>query len=620
MIESINGNIFTDSKGRQRFLYELAVRDLEQLDTDELLHFVENNKRSTNSIRTSYLYKMYFLKGRIFLDSPSEDHDFKYLNASPYLESMTAFINGRNFYSDAVFKSDYCKLNGEYIRFIGLSFSENHSLDIAGLQKYGEYLLMFERVKTLFSKNMVNDARKMSHTTLYSALADIEGIEVYKENEEMLRAIITREKELFKTEVLFIVRADSELQLKSKTDKLVESLETEGFAPKITTKSLNNDLNNYFFGTTPRPQRSLLFDTSMLTNCFPVHKDMLMKSGVEFDSRGGESLNIDTCVGDSYSSVITGRTGNGKTVFTNKMISEELRKNRKVFIIDPKRDYRKHAYLENAYVIDQFINPMMFKNDESLLNLIMSKIPVTAEVELLAGKILKYIRKHDLHKYSDFFEVLEKLEEEGLEDISCYFEDVRKNITSVDNEIHNFTYVEMSNFSTKALPFILSFAFEYVALLKDSYSLIVDEAHRVFKHNPVFLEERAREMRSKNASLITITQSFNDLISNEFGQIVADSSYHKFFFAQGIKPSSTITPFDCERISTLHTVKGEYSEFYYKSEVHKKILRYYPTATELEVYGSELQQTDNMLQYIKDKRKYFSVEECVNQWVRDKYA
>jgi hypothetical protein len=621
MIKEIIENQFKSSSGSERFLYNLDVKDLEQLTVNELFNFIDQNKRLLNSLSSEHLYKIYSLNDEIYLDSPIETDDFHLLNSSKSTVGMAPIMNGGNIYSDPHFKTDYCKVNAEYIRFVSLSFLEDHSLDVSGFQKHGDFVVIFKKLKTVFSKLMVNDARKMSHTSLYSALADIEGIEVYKENEEMLRSIITRDQELFKTEVLFIVKSDNEKDLKSRTDDILESLSIEGFSPKITTKSLNNDFKNYVFGIEPVFQRPLLFHTAMLVNSLPLHKDQLMNEGALFHSRSGREMKINTREGDSYSIAVTGRTGNGKTVFVNKMISEELDRGRKLFVIDPKRDYRKHALLRGAYIIDETINPMMFKKASSLFNMIMSKIPRRGDIELLSGKILKVIRKHSLHEYTDFFKVLEKLESEGLGDISCYFEDIRENISSNESgELSDFTYIEISSFSKQALPFILSFAFEYVTLLKDSYSLVVDEAHRVFKHNPVFLEERAREMRSQNASLITITQSYHDLISNEFGRIVADSSYHKIFFAQLVEREGGLDDFDIEQILGLQTIKGEYSEFYYKSHKYRKILRYYPTLKELEVFSSDLDQTNKMLSYIESQKQFFSISECVNQWVRNKYA
>ena len=49
-------------------------------------------------------------------------------------------------------------------------------------------------------------------------------------------------------------------------------------------------------------------------------------------------------------------------------------------------------------------------------------------------------------------------------------------------------------------------------------------------------------------------------------------------------------------------------------------MRYRPTLRELEVFGSEEKQTRLMLNHIKKNLEFFTVDECIDQWVRDKYA
>jgi len=209
----------------------------------------------------------------------------------------------------------------------------------------------------------------------------------------------------------------------------------------------------------------------------------------------------------------------------------------------------------------------------------------------------------------------------SLEDLlGVEIEDIVDKITEKEETLADFTYIEFSSFTEESIPFLLSFSFEYVKRLNSPYSLIIDEAHRVFEHNPTFLEQRVREMRVQNASLIPITQKYSDLVNNYFGEVVADNCFHKFFFSQQIDLGKNIDAFDLGNIEGLRTKKGEYSEFYYKSDAHRKVMRYYPTFKELEVFGSEKEQTQKMLKFINDNLKYFSVDECINQWVGRKYA
>ena len=290
-----------------------------------------------------------------------------------------------------------------------------------------------------------------------------------------------------------------------------------------------------------------------------------MDKGISFHSRSWSELKLNLMEGHNYSSCVTGNSGGGKTVFVNKLIDHDLKRGRKTLVIDPKFDYRKHALLKNAYIIDNSINPMIFKDARYLKDIIVSKIPKNERSALWTGKLLKAIRETKAYEHDSFYKALEVLKPKGFTDLEYYFEGIRENISERKIELADFTYIEFESFSNDSIPFILSFAFEYVKRFNAPYNLIIDEAHRVFKHDPDFLEERVREMRAKNSSLITITQNYKDLVSNNFGEIVADNSFHKFFFSQNIELGHGVDSFDIENINTLGTIKGEYSECYYKS-------------------------------------------------------
>lgn len=620
MIESISKNKFTSLKGKIRFLYELFSEDLEQKESFQILSLSESLKTSLNRLNTDDTFKVYYLNSRIFLDSPKEEKVLSTHNAIPLEEGLSPFVFKENFFSDPIFKSDFVKFNLHYFRFVSISLKGDHKIDITGLQKFGDYFVSIKKVKTLFSKMMVDGARKMNHTALFSSLSDIEGIESYKENESMLRKIITREEDLFKTEIFFIVRSETEKDLLEKSKALIKELDEHGLTPKVETIALNQIFKNFIPGIEPSLNAPLLFHTSLLANTIPCHQDKLMQNGVKFHSRSGRDQFIDIRSGESYSACVLGPTGSGKTFTVQKLLTEELKKGVKVLILDPKKDYHKMALLNNAYIIDESINPMIIKDPTYLKNMILSKIPANERNSLFSGKLLRAIRETEAYKENNFFKALELLKKKGFEDLEFYFEDIIDKISERKIDFSDFVYIEFGTFSTESIPFILSFAFEYARRFKGPYDLVVDEAHRIFKHDPSFLEERVREMRVQNASLITITQSYSDLIKNYFGQVVADNSFHKFFFSQNLELGRGIDDFDLERVKNLRTLRGEYSEFYYKSGVHRKVLRYYPTLKEYELFKSGNEINKPMLQFIHDHMKYFSIDECVNQWVRDKYA
>ena len=251
MIKEINNNEFVSSSGGKRYLFEMLPKDLEQKEASQVLSEVNLLKRSLGKLKSDNVVNIYNINRKYIVESNVNENPLSYFDSKPFLKGVSLFIKGANVFSDPLFKDDYCKVNGKFFRFISIKLSEDHSIDIDGLARFGDYFLSIQRIKTLSSKIMISDARRMSHTSLYSALSDIEGIETFKENEVMLKKIITKEEELFKVEPVFVVSSDLESDLQLQTDKLLEELELSGLSPVIETTALNRIFKNYIPGYKP---------------------------------------------------------------------------------------------------------------------------------------------------------------------------------------------------------------------------------------------------------------------------------------------------------------------------------------------------------------------------------
>lgn len=620
MLTEINNNIYTDSSGKNKYLFEVEMQDLEQKDYSQIVNFINGLKSYVGKFKHSSIFKIYHLNDKMIFETDKDHFPINQLRYSHYTKGISLFTSQENICSDEVYTNDFVKLNGQYFRFIYISLKEDHMIDVAGFQKFGDYFMTFERMHTVFSKSLISDARKMNHSSLYKSLSDIEGIENYKNNEDMLRKIITREEELFKTEVHFVVRAKTEEELSHKTDVLLSRLEDDGLCPKIETRALNQVFKNFFPGSFAEIQKPLYFHSSLLVNSMPLHKDKITNTGIKFHSKAGQSIGIDTRDGNNYSVIVTGRSGEGKTFLVNKLIENEINNGNQILIFDVKGDYRKQSMLKNAKIIDEKINPMIFKCPIFLRDLIISNIPSEERSKLFNGKLLRAIRDTEAYTQNNFWKSLDLLKSKGFKDLEFYFEDIRDKISSDKTELNDFTYIEYSSFSEQMMPFLLTFCFEYIKRFDGPYSLVVDEAHRVYKHDPDFLDDRVREMRSSLGSLITITQSLMALVETTFGRVVDDQSFHKFIFAQEVQENSSLDSFDVSKIRTLKTEKDHYSEFYYKTEYIRKIARYYPSRKEYELFNSEKKKTEKLFSFIEANKKFYSVDECINQWVRGVYA
>jgi hypothetical protein len=619
--KKIENNKILNSQNKESYLFTSCGTDLEQKNLDERESLLNKLKVSLNRIPTGKQLKIYSLNGEVFLNSFFDSPTLEGFTSNPLNIDLAPFIDHRDMISKPDFRTgDYVKLNGKYLRFLSVSHLEE--IDLCRLMSFGDYFLVLEKRNTIISKNILDISRRQNHASLYELIEDIDGVEAYKENNDMLKKIILREEELFKVEIYFVIKASTEIELSAKTDILKNELEVAGLFPIIESMGLNEAFKSYIPGIQSKMSRHLDFHTSLLINSLPLQRDTLAQKGVNFHSRSGRELSIDLWSGDNYSLAITGTSGNGKTVLANKLIDSEYSAGNSIFAFEPKGDYFKQALLKNAHIIDEKINPLDFKDTRFIKDFILSRVPKSERTALWQGKLDNALKKIDLNEYKEFMMIVSALEKTGFKDLSFYFSEIEKNLTNKTSDIDNrFVYVNMESFSNDCIPTLLTYSFQYLKRFKGKYKFLVDECNRVLKHDPDFLEERIREMRSNDGGMIPISQSYKDFSKTDFGQAVIDNCDHEFFFSQPISESENINSFDVACIKSLETIKGQYSEFYYKlNSKYRKILRYHPTPKELEVFHSDKEENTKFFDFINKNLPFFDLDTCINSWVRFKHG
>ena len=136
--------------------------------------------------------------------------------------------------------------------------------------------------------------------------------------------------------------------------------------------------------------------------------------------------------------------------------------------------------------------------------------------------------------------------------------------------------------------------------------------------NSCSTSRRLRE-RANGASAIAISQGIDDFSETQMGKVIAKLCSTKILFQQTIETSSEITSFDVEKIRELSTKRKEYSEFYVKTERHRKITRFYPTALEYELFTSNHNDRNSFDRFHGHYAEYFSFPEIMDRYVDFKY-
>lgn len=117
---------------------------------------------------------------------------------------------------------------------------------------------------------------------------------------------------------------------------------------------------------------------------------------------------------------------------------------------------------------------------------------------------------------------------------------------------------------------------------KASRSIVVfDEVWKFFASSSAYLEEMYRTFRKYKAGIITVTQSLSDYGEAAFAKLIVQISHTKILM-QGAATSSVLketldlTDDEVKRLLSVHSLKGEFSEFWVGTPDFNQILRLYP--------------------------------------------
>ena len=146
---------------------------------------------------------------------------------------------------------------------------------------------------------------------------------------------------------------------------------------------------------------------------------------------------------------------------------------------------------------------------------------------------------------------------------------------------------------------LLVYLLEYFDQMGGQRVFMFDECWKFLESVGDYIEEKARTIRKEESALIGISQNISDWEKSTSGQAFIGCCYHKFIFRQTIKESEYISDDDKLKIASCISVKGQYSELFYKSEISKKVLRYYQTPFEYHLFTSHKPDNTKMDNFFK---------------------
>ena len=155
---------------------------------------------------------------------------------------------------------------------------------------------------------------------------------------------------------------------------------------------------------------------------------------------------------------------------------------------------------------------------------------------------------------------------------------------------------------------------EYFKNIEGQKIFVFDECWQLLSKNADYVAESFRTFRKHQASAVSISQNLEDFLSSQLGRVIYQNSHFKFLFKQDVLGdylSNDVKSF----LSRVSSEKGEYSEFLVLADQIRKIVRYYPTQSELCLFKTEKSESLKFERFEKERSVIMEFKEIFEQYV-----
>jgi len=378
-------------------------------------------------------------------------------------------------------------------------------------------------------------------------------------------------------------------------------------------------LTNLPFGACPEDAKELMRYRKMATrhalNILPFFGSWKGTGTPMFQlvARDGQLMNMNLYDSNSnFNSVISAKSGVGKSVFVNLIIDSYLSAGGRVWVLDAGHSYEKLCSDRGGQYLD------FRSTDDVCINLFQSVKDWKEESDMLVDMIMAMAAPNQgLNDFqiSTLRKIMAELwEEHGnqssidllAEKLLEWPDDDRSRVKDIGAQLYAFTsageygrffngnnnvkfndrlaVVELQALKGRRhLQQVILLLFIY-QVMQDMYEgkrdrpkiLVIDEAWDLLAQGNIarFIETGYRVFRKYGGLVCVVTQSLNDLYQSPSGQAIAENSANKFLLAQEKETIVAlekqgrfeIGEFGYNLLKTVHTIPGEYSEIFCMTE------------------------------------------------------
>ncbi len=493
--------------------------------------------------------------------------------------------------------------------------------------------------------SILQTKRKMAHSMVNSSnggACDLESQSQVNSTEDLLREIIESGQKIFFFQLVVVVKDKSIDKLNIKANSTLNSFRRLNGAEALeeTTGAFKTFKTTIPFANL-NMKRAKRIKTDNLADFLPIYsfyQGLKQRPVCIFRNRQNSLVKYDPFDLQflNYNTLVTGSSGSGKSFLNNLIILQSLKTNPITFIIDIGGSYRKLCKFVNGQYVD--IAPLSDKRDivfnpfylseKSLSSrkikflLAFLEIILTDQEDKKLTKLQKAMLEEQINvlykkfknpKLSNLKKLLESSNERDLNVFAKMlypwtgdrvYGKLLDNENSFDfeNEFVVFDLKGLSSFPDLQSAIILIITdFILGKIESDNYKLknkriLMDECWELLKgkSSSHFMEYCVRTLRKAGAGITFITQGIEEIYNHEIGSAILNNTATKFILMQkgDLKPIKDILKLnekEMSLVSSLKSIKREYSETFMINNDNKAVVRVYPSDEEYKIATTDFE-------------------------------
>ena len=613
-ILTINNGKITSLKGEVSYLYKIKHEDLTQKSYEEVAQFYESFHQELKTFREEYFYKFYYIKDVAYLNT--NDPNITTLNLGlEFVEfPLSILFKEHDVYRDIEIFDDYLIIGHRFVRLLNV-YDLPSSITPNFLEEYEDLVFHLRKFDSVKAKKKFDLKRKLHFSLSQESLRNIESEKAFRENENLLEDVMTGEEIVFSFEGWLTVNSDSLMDLNQKTIELYQKAKLHGLRLLGEGRGLAYFFSSIIPGVAPTMKREHLVPARFVTGLMPFPHEYLFDSGFEVHSKSGRTLNIDLFHQENhnFNVLITGTSGQGKSVIANNILFEEIKNGGKAVVLDLGNSFKKTTEYLGGVSLPRSFNPLQFTDPTYLKSFVLSVVEPSFFGPTDEGKLFELISEmnfdviNSINKFIDSLEVC-------FPNIKYFFRELQSHFSDDHYEMPDLLYCDLTLYPDKIKAPLIIYLIEHFKNLTGRRVFIFDECWNLLLNQASFIAESFRTFRKHNASAIAISQNLEDFLSTQLGRVIYQTTYFKFVFRQDTN-AEFFTPFQKELLESVVSRKRKYSEFLLLTDFHQKVCRFYPSSFLLQLFNSDKSEVEVFNAFREEREGILDFKEIFHQFL-----